>query len=238
MSRRAASLIKLPVMCTVFEAIREGRLDWEQPVAVTSTADGCGILQHVSAPDPLALRDAVMLMISLSDNRATNAVLEAVTRDAVNDWLHAHGYRITVMRHGMRGLAGQFAAGPTNRTSVSEITRLLTTCFQSAEAPLARLLLGAQQINDRLAPATPTGWRVCHKTGELDGLRHDAAWFERDDGTWASAVMMTDGFTDEDGALSIFGNARLYSEVAEILHAYLRDLPPADRVRAPEEGHE
>ena len=53
---------------------------------------GCGILgSEISDGDQLPLRDVMHLMIVLSDNTATNMILERFTADAVNAYLDSSG---------------------------------------------------------------------------------------------------------------------------------------------------
>ena len=63
----------------------DGRLKLDEPVELktASKVDGAGILQDLSNGVTLPLRDVVTLMIVMSDNTATNLVLDRVGGDAV-----------------------------------------------------------------------------------------------------------------------------------------------------------
>jgi beta-lactamase class A len=98
-----ASTIKLPIMTAYFHQVDQGKIDPNQ--RVTLTADdkkpGSGILQSMDAGMTMSLRDAVRLMIVLSDNTATNLVLDrlgATHEDrlaAVNTFLAGQGLKNT-----------------------------------------------------------------------------------------------------------------------------------------------
>src|SRR6185369_6085326 len=95
---RTASTIKLPVMAAVFDAVARGQAKWTEPLTVTAAekVSGSGILaSEISDGVQLPLRDVVHLMIVLSDNTATNMILERFTADAVNAYLDRIGIRTT-----------------------------------------------------------------------------------------------------------------------------------------------
>jgi hypothetical protein len=59
-------------------------------------------------------------------------------------------------------------------------------------------LLSAQQHNDRIPAPLPMGIRVAHKTGELPGLRHDAAIIFAPSGAYVLVVMVEDAPSESD----------------------------------------
>ncbi|HEY0727538.1 MAG TPA: serine hydrolase, partial [Pyrinomonadaceae bacterium] len=83
---RTASTIKIAVMIEAFARVHEGKLQWTDEVVLTKEkkVGGSGILNELSDNLRLTLRDAVNLMMILSDNTATNLTLDVLTTDAVN----------------------------------------------------------------------------------------------------------------------------------------------------------
>src|SRR5580700_1223957 len=119
---RTASTIKVPIMLAVFEAVARGQAKWEEPLTLTAQEQvaGSGVLGvEFSTGDQLPIRDVLHLMIVLSDNTATNMILDRFTADAVNACLDKLGIKTTrSMRKVMgTGPAGVSAAGklPENR---------------------------------------------------------------------------------------------------------------------------
>src|SRR6476619_8091981 len=82
---RTASTIKIAVMIEAFARVAEGKAKWTDEVVLTKEkkVSGSGILFELSDGLKLTLRDAVNLMMILSDNTATNLVLDVLTTDAV-----------------------------------------------------------------------------------------------------------------------------------------------------------
>src|SRR5262252_7116111 len=98
---RTASTIKIAVMIEAFARVSEGKAKWTDELVLTPAAryGGSGILPELSDGLRLTLRDCVRLMMTLSDNTATNMVLDYLTTDAVNDRMDALGFKRTrIMR--------------------------------------------------------------------------------------------------------------------------------------------
>jgi beta-lactamase class A len=115
---RTASTIKIAVMIEAFARVNEGKLKWTDEVVLTKEkkVGGSGILNELSDNLHLTLRDAVNLMMILSDNSATNLVLDVLTTDAVNARMESLGFKnIKIMRKVFAG--GESAAGkdPENK---------------------------------------------------------------------------------------------------------------------------
>ena len=115
---RTASTIKIAVMIEAFARVTEGKAKWTDEVVLTKAkkVSGSGILFELSDGLHLTLRDAVNLMMILSDNTATNLVLDVLTTDAVNARMESLGFKqIKIMRK--VGSGGESAAGkdPENK---------------------------------------------------------------------------------------------------------------------------
>src|SRR5437899_12813138 len=107
---RTASTIKLPIMLAVFDAVARGQAKWTEPLTVTAAekVSGSGILgSEISDGVRLPLADVVHLMIVLSDNTATNMILERFSADAVNAYLDKIGIRTTRALRKIRGDGNQ-----------------------------------------------------------------------------------------------------------------------------------
>jgi beta-lactamase class A len=115
---RTASTIKIAVMIEAFARVAEGKAKWTDEVILTKEkkVSGSGILNELSDGLKLTLRDAVNLMMMISDNTATNLVLDVLTTDAVNARMESLGFKqIKIMRK--VGTGGESAAGkdPENK---------------------------------------------------------------------------------------------------------------------------
>jgi beta-lactamase class A len=98
---RTASTIKIAVMIEAFGRVAEGRAKWTDELVLTKAARfaGSGVLPELADGLRLTLRDCVNLMMLISDNTATNMVLDYLTTDAVNARMNSLGFKSTrIMR--------------------------------------------------------------------------------------------------------------------------------------------
>jgi beta-lactamase class A len=81
-----ASTIKLPILVELFAEAGEGKLDWNQKLVLTDQdkVSGSGVLTEFSGGDAFPIRDLMHLMIVVSDNTATNLILDRIGGNGVN----------------------------------------------------------------------------------------------------------------------------------------------------------
>jgi len=115
---RTASTIKLAIMAECFAEAEEGKLKLSEPITLRSSekVSGSGILQELSDGISLPLRDVVDLMIVLSDNTATNLILQRIGGNAVNQRMASLGLTHTRV---MRKILGD---GSKLKSEVSGVT--------------------------------------------------------------------------------------------------------------------
>jgi beta-lactamase class A len=115
---RTASTIKLAIMAECFAEAEEGKLKLSEPITLRSgeKVSGSGILQELSDGISLPLRDVVDLMIVLSDNTATNLILQRIGGNAVNQRMASLGLTHTRV---MRKILGD---GSKLKSEVSGVT--------------------------------------------------------------------------------------------------------------------
>src|SRR5947209_12125612 len=115
---RTASTIKIAVMIEVFARVAEGKAKWTDELVLTKAArfSGSGILPELGDGLRLTLQDCVRLMITLSDNTATNMVLDYLTTDAVNERMNSLGFKqIRIMRRVGSGGESKEGKDPDNK---------------------------------------------------------------------------------------------------------------------------
>lgn len=181
---RTASTIKVPIMIEAFARVAEGKAKWTDEVVLTKKVGGAGVLQDLSERLRLSLRDAVTLMIIISDNTATNLVLDVLTADAVNARMEGMGLKETrVMRKVFGGGESKEGLKPENqrfglgRSSPREMA-LLVEKLERGEviSPAASKemieLLKRQQFHEGIGRSL-RGATIASKPGALDALRSD-----------------------------------------------------------------
>jgi len=190
-----ASAIKLPIMVECFHQLAEGRISGEQIVALTDSNKwgGSGILQYFSGSSPIKLADAVMLMIILSDNTATNLVFDALGNNheekltAVNDRMQRLGLQNTRLLNKVMSWKTKKNSPESLRYGIGvstprDMVVLLEKMWRGelvSPAASKQMVetLSHQQYNSmipRLLPFESTdSLVVAHKTGSVTGVRVD-----------------------------------------------------------------
>ena len=198
---RTASTIKVAVMVEAFARVAEGKASWADEVVLTNAkkVGGSGILQELSDGLRLRLRDAVTLMMIVSDNTATNLVLDVLTADAVNARMDSLGLKQTrVMRKVFGGGASRIAEDPaykpfglgvtTPREMVTLLEKLERGEVVSREASKEMLaLMKREQVHEGIG-RTLNGVEMATKSGALDALRSNVGIIYTKQGRIAMAI--------------------------------------------------
>lgn len=236
---RTASTIKLPIMAAVFDKVRRGEARWDEPIELRDQdkVSGSGVLRELSSGIRLPLRDLVRLMIVVSDNTATNLVLDRITADAVNAFLDTLGLKETRSLRKVRGdgtdlkaasgwsKAGlleenrRFGLGVSTSREMVELLALLdqgkVVSPEDSREMLA--ILERQQYKDGIGRRL-SEYRVASKSGALDALRSDVGLVYTPKGAIAMAITVdgmkkVDYTEDNAGLLLIASLARLLVDV-------------------------
>lgn len=175
------SAIKIPVLLELFRQSDEGRLRLDERLPVTAEAQvgGSGVIRHFGdGTSALSLRDLAVLMITLSDNTATNLLIERVGMDAVNRTMRELGLdSIRVQRTMIR--PDQSAAGNENLATAAQAATLMARLHR-CELPLtAASCAGAREIleipkSGALTRPIPGSIDVAWKPGGIEGV--STAW--------------------------------------------------------------
>jgi beta-lactamase class A len=194
----AASTIKVPILATALDEADAGRLDLAQPCALPSQRTrGSGVLHALPFLNALTLADLLTLMIIVSDNTATNVVIDLIGMERVNRFCARAGLKATVLRRKMMD-ADAVRQGLENTTTARDQATLLDAIAwrDLLPAPSRAFALGAleqQQFNDGLPALLPDGAVVAHKTGVLPGLRHDVGIITGMNGRQAVVAVLVSG---------------------------------------------
>jgi beta-lactamase class A len=175
----AASVIKIPLVMALYADVAEGLLSLEERVAVGTTVGGTGILGDLRDVRDISLRDLAMLVIALSDNTATNRLIDRLGVARVDERMAEWGCVRTKLARGMFDWDAQ-RRGLENVAAPSEMAALLErlVCGElvdrvTSDAVIA--VLERCQDDAMLRRYLGKGGRVANKTGMLAATRNDAA---------------------------------------------------------------
>jgi beta-lactamase class A len=174
-----ASTIKLTLVYELFKQAEEGRIRLDETLALdrSKAVGGTGVLVEMGTP-VLSIRDYAVLMVTLSDNTATNVLIDRLGMDNVARRMQALGLNGTRLRRHMMDTAAA-RRGDENVSTPDEIVRLLQAMHGGGHAgeghgmPDAIALLKKPK-ESRLRRGLPADVATADKPGELDGVRVDA----------------------------------------------------------------
>ena len=211
-----ASTIKLAILYELFRQADEGRLtlDTAAPLDRSQVVGGTGILHALGTP-ALTLRDHAVLMMSISDNTATNVLIDRIGLPAIASRMQSLGLGgIRLRRKMMDGAAAQ--RGEENVASPREIVRLLRILDSGEalkpESKVAALKVLAVGTGGYLRRGVAPGVEVLSKSGELEGVRVDAAIVRAKNRPYAVAVMTTYLKDEAEGERAIGDLSRAFYE--------------------------
>jgi len=175
----AASVIKIPLVMALFADAAEGRVSLSERVPVGVTVGGTGILGDLRDVADVSLRDLAMLAIALSDNTATNRLIDRLGVARVEERMAEWGCVRTKLARGMFDWEAQ-RRGLENVASPSEIAALLSRLVRGelvdrATSDAVIAVLERCQDDAMLRRYLAKDGRVANKTGTLAATRNDAA---------------------------------------------------------------
>ena len=187
-----ASVIKLAVLLALMQQVEDGQYSLDDPLMLRRAdhVAGSGLLQFLSPGLTMPIRDWAFLMMNISDNLATNALIDHVGMDKVNDWLDAHDYPNVRLHRKINFNLLKTDQKLLGTSTPAALTRMITGVYQQSHvSPAActemmRMMnkVGADRVG-RYLPFEPYGseapdaeiLRLAGKTGSLAGMRAQTA---------------------------------------------------------------
>ena len=183
-----ASLIKVPVLVTVYDLVEKGTLALDDPLTVLriDKVGGAGLLQFMHDNATITVHDAAWLMTTISDNTATNLLLDRIIIRRVWDKMEALGLMHTKV-HSKSFLRSasvamdssvKYGLGVTTPNEMAHLFALLANGKAvSAKADSAMLDILAHNEDAEKLQRYVDGLNVPHKTGVTDQVRTECGLF-------------------------------------------------------------
>jgi beta-lactamase class A len=179
-----ASTIKIAIMVEAFARVAEGKAKWTDELVLTKEkkVGGSGILNEFGDGLRLTFRDGVTLMMIMSDNTATNLVIDVLTTDAINARMESLGFKETRLMRRVFG-GGESVEGNKEenkrfglgRTTPHEMVALLEKLERGEviSPPVSKEMLELMKREQGTNGLWREEWRLprATKSGALDALR-------------------------------------------------------------------
>ena len=197
-----ASLIKVPILATLFEQIEAGDVGYDDKLRVEDAPpyphDDVGLVGQLRPDAMVAVHRLAEVMVAASDNSASLWLQDHVGGGgAVNDWLAAHGFETTRLNSRTPGREDAYAAFGWGQTTPREMATLLQQIAEGgAVSPAADLemhrLLTRTHWDDEAVSALPPGVQVASKQGSVMESRSEVAYVHAPSGPYVFTVVTRD----------------------------------------------
>jgi beta-lactamase class A len=204
-----ASSIKIAVLAELYRQSQQGKLKLTDSYTVNASdlvPDSDIMVGLTPGVTKLTLRDVATMMVAVSDNSATNVLIDRVGMDNVNALMTSLGLKHTLLRRKMMDLkaAGE---GRENVSTPKEMATLLEQIYHGK-------VLNKEMTDDFFKVLSthkdswiprylPEGLKMANKPGALEGVRNDSGVIFVENRPYIICVMTTYLRRESDGEEAI-----------------------------------
>lgn len=217
-----ASTIKTYILACLFDEVEKGTVDLDQMLTYKKEhfVDGSGVLNALETGAVMRVRDIAALMIIVSDNVATNMMIDHLGIEKINKCIETLGCRDTALHNSLHFDRYRQLGTTTARDYASVFTRLVRGQLISERADRQMVeILKKQHYNSMITKDFPPVYmdsdntddiliQVASKSGSMDACRNDGGIVYTPYGPYV-LVMLNKGFSDAmyypDHPATVFG---------------------------------
>ncbi len=175
-----ASAIKIPILMEVYKQAAEGKFKLTDKSLINkqNKVGGSGILYAFEENySELSIKDLAMLMIVLSDNSATNILIDLVGMNSINETLQSLGLKNTYVKRKMLDVAAS-KRGDENLSNPLDALKIMEILYKGefVNKELCNQILDVLKIpkSGSINSVLPSSIPVAFKMGEINGV--DTEW--------------------------------------------------------------
>jgi beta-lactamase class A len=191
-----ASMIKVPILCGVFDKINKGELKYSQSLVYRDSLKyDDGVTGSFRDSTKTQLSEMVMLMITLSDNTASLWLqLLAGTGASINDWLERNGFHQTRVNSRTPGRRPDCEKYGWGQTTPREMADLLLMIYQGravspdASEQMYRVLTKPYWDGEAISQIPPTV-HAASKSGAVDASKSEVILVNAPSGDYVICVI-------------------------------------------------
>lgn len=219
---RSASLVKLPIMIAVMDAVEKKRISLDTELVITGRdrMDGSGSLKWARDGTRLSVLEIVYRMITESDNTATKLLIDYFGMEYFKSYFRQIGLAYTgITPEGMNLTSGRVSK--ENYTTPREMGFLLEKIYrkEAVSKSMSDMMLDILKRNkshSRIRKGVPISWEVGHKTGLLRKSCSDVGIVFSPKGDYILAILLDDVPSYRSGKEFIAKIAKTTSEFYRI----------------------
>jgi beta-lactamase class A len=203
----SASIIKILIMVEALNQVEKGKYLLDQKIKIKEEDRVAYSIISDLRLEEYPFRDLITLMIILSDNTATNVLIDLIGYDNINQRAKELNLNDTVLKRKMMDFKSA-KDGKENLTSAINMAILMEgiynkTIISPRMCEIMIEILSRQKYKDMLPRYILDEEIIAHKTGELSGLNHDIGIVYLENVNYLIGVFTTDGKNDLDGKRTI-----------------------------------
>jgi beta-lactamase class A len=230
-----ASLIKIPILLTLFEQVEAGQLDLEELLPYPDTlhysaVESTDVVGFMAPGDSLPLSELAFLMMTVSDNVASLWIQALVGGGvAVNEWLEDHGYsrtRVNSRTPGREEARSAFGWGQSTPREIAAAAAAIAeggAVSPAASEAMYRLMTKSYWQDDAISQIPPQV-QVASKQGFVTRARSEVLIVNAPGGEYVLAVM-TRNQTDRSYERENEGR-RLIRSISRAVYEYFNPEDP------------
>lgn len=246
---QTASVIKLAILYEAIQQVGSGKARLEDAIVMhkDDQVPRSGVLLFFDTPMRLTLKDALTMMIAMSDNTATNLVIDHIGLASVNQRMQKLGLSNTclyrkVFRPAENAVPEdqqRFGLGRSTAREMAELMQKIAMCELGEEGmspgPADRQFgeLMIHMLQNQFyrggiprylrSMYTDTESKIANKTGELNAVRNDVAVIDSKEGMLIVAICT---FNNQDQSWSVDNEGEI--TIAKLARAIVAAWSPED----------
>lgn len=173
----AASTIKMLIMVEAYKCFLAGKLDLNEKISIYNVEKVEFSLISEMNTNQYTVKDLILLMMTISDNTATNVLIDLLGMGNINNTGTELGLKGTILQRKMMDFEAA-KKGRQNWTILSDLVMLVEKLYKkeilspSSSDEMLKIMSTAIS-RDFMTRDLPVDIRCAHKPGELDGINHD-----------------------------------------------------------------
>lgn len=223
-----ASTIKMLLIATLMQQVDAGVLSLDQTTTVEQSdiVGGYGEIQNEPVPNEVTLERLAELTVTVSDNTATNVLVDVVGYDAMQAL--ADELDLETMQFGRKMFESPMPPQKENYINAEDTILLLRAIYNGdflSEDSRRRIIawMSAQTVKTKIAAGVPEGMPIAHKTGENASVTHDLGYLLWPESEVAVAIFAQSEVSDDFDTVQAAVNP-VVAEVAGIIYEHLNTV--------------
>ena len=216
----SASTIKILIMIEALKQVEEGKFNLDEKIKINgSDRVDYSIISELDIEE-YTFKDLITLMIIISDNTATNVLIDLLSVEKINIIANNLGLKNTVLRRKMMDFESA-KKGRENETCAMDMAIIMEKIYSNLvlTKEMCNLMidiLKRQKHDDSLRRYLCEDVVIAHKTGELNRLNHDIGIFYLEDIDYTLGVFITNAIDNLEAKRTI-------GKISKIVYDYYNE---------------